>query len=79
MRRGGPWLTRAVIYLCGTLVLLYVANRLGAAHYKATDCKGDCGFAGLEGLVWSVIALPVSLVAVLVIELVLHRRREAKR
>ena len=70
---------RAALYLGGILVLLSVAYRLGSEHFKATDCKRDCGFAGLEGLVWSLIALPVGLIAVLVIEVVLHKRREANR
>jgi uncharacterized membrane protein len=80
--KAGRWLVRVAFYLCGTFLLMYVAFGLGIAHFEATECKdstGDCDLAGLEGLVWSVIALPVSVVAVLVIELVLHRRRKQRR
>jgi hypothetical protein len=37
-----------------------------------------CELAGLEGLVWGVIALPASLVVALAIELVVWRRRRQR-
>jgi TRAP-type C4-dicarboxylate transport system permease small subunit len=74
--RGGRWLVRAAVYLCGTVGLVVAAFIAGTAYYSATDCNDetDC-LALLGGMLWSVIALPVAAVAIIVIEVVLRRRR----
>ncbi|GAA1571952.1 hypothetical protein GCM10009789_26880 [Kribbella sancticallisti] len=77
---AGRWMVRAVAYLGATLLTAYVVAMAGIAHHE-DDCAGydgDC-FAALAGLVWGVIAVPVCLLLVLVIELVLWRRRKAAR
>lgn len=78
---AGRWLVRAVVYLVGCLVAMYVAFIVGATYYEARECANtdeQC-LAPLGGLVWSVIVVPVSLVAIVVIELVLRNRRKRRR
>ena len=70
-------LLRAAGYLCGSVVLVLGAFLAGTAYYHSTDCsdtESDC-FAQLGGMVWGMIAVPLCVVAVVVIELVLWRRR----
>lgn len=74
---GGRWMVRAAVYLCGAAVLVFVAVIAGTAYYNATDCESgdsDC-LSLLGGMVWGLLSLPVAAVAVAVIEVVLHRRR----
>lgn len=74
---GGRWMVRAVAYICGAVAVMLVALGAGTAYYEATDCPagdGDC-LSLLGGMVWSLVSLTVSAIAVVVIELVLWRRR----
>ncbi|MGW5191668.1 hypothetical protein ACWEOO_20635 [Kribbella sp. NPDC004138] len=76
-RAGGRWMVRAAGYICGAAALMLVALGAGTAYYDATDCPtgdGDC-LSLLGGMVWSLVSLAVSAIAVVVIELVLWRRR----
>jgi hypothetical protein len=76
--RGGRWLVRVAGYLCGSAVLVFGAVVAGTAYYNATDCESadsDC-LSLLGGMVWGILALPVAAVAIAVIEVVLHRRRQ---
>lgn len=74
-------MVRGAVYLCCCVLATYVAAMAGIAHFEAVECTDPgemCELAGLEGLVWGVIALPASLVLALVIELVLWRRRRQR-
>jgi hypothetical protein len=74
---GGRWMVRAAAYICGAAGLMLVALGAGTAYYDATDCPtddSDC-LSLLGGMMWSLVSLAVSAVAVVVIELVLWRRR----
>jgi hypothetical protein len=76
--RGGRWLVRVAGYLCGSAVLVFIAVLAGTAYYDATDCEtddSDC-LSLLGGMVWGILALPVAAVAIAVIEVILHRRRQ---
>jgi hypothetical protein len=78
---AGRWMVRGAVYLCCCALATYVAAMAGIAHFEAVECADPgeiCELAGLEGLVWGVIALPASLVVALVIELVLWRRRRQR-
>ncbi|MFC5268214.1 hypothetical protein ACFPJ1_39425 [Kribbella qitaiheensis] len=78
---GGRWMVRGAVYLCGCALATYVAAIAGIAHFEAVECRDPaemCELAGLEGLVWGVIALPASIVVALAIELVLWRRRRQR-
>jgi hypothetical protein len=75
---GDKWLVRIAGYLCGSAVLVFIAFLAGTAYYRATDCEnaeGDC-LAPLGGMVWGLLALPVAALAIAVIEVILHRRRQ---
>ena len=76
----GP--ARAVGYLCCGVALTFVAFSAGAAHVEASRCSGpdfdgECDVAVLEGLLWSGVAIVLSVVAVTVIEVRRSRRRRA--
>ena len=77
---GGRWLVRAAAYLCGSVALVFVAFLAGLTYYDATVCKGNDGdcLAPLGGMVWGLVAIPVCLVAIVVIELVLWRRTKRR-
>ncbi|TCM42653.1 hypothetical protein [Kribbella sp. VKM Ac-2568] len=78
---AGRWMVRGAVSLCCCALITYVAAMAGIAHFEAVECTDPdemCELAGLQGLVWGVIALPASLVVALVIELVLRRRRRQR-
>lgn len=78
---AGRWLVRGAIYLCGTCALMLVALGAGTSYYDATDCPSgdsDC-LSLLGGMVWALIAVPVSIVVIVVIELMLWRKRKVDR
>jgi cytochrome c oxidase assembly factor CtaG len=78
---AGRWLVRGAAYLCACVALMLVALWAGTAYYDTTDCPtsdADC-LSLLGGMVWAVIAVPVTAVVVVVIELVLRRRRKERR
>lgn len=75
---------RASLYLCALAGALFAAFVIGTAHFEATQCSGpdfggECDLAGLEGLLWSSGALVLGVVAIIVNEVVLARRRRAAR
>ena len=74
---AGRWLVRAAAYLCGSVAFVFVAYVAGVTYYDRTECRGadDECLALLGGMVWGLIAVPVCLVAIVVIEVVLRRRR----
>ena len=74
---GGRWMVRAAAYICGAAAFMLVALGAGTAYYNATDCPADDGdcLSLLGAMVWSLVSLVVSAIAVVVIELVLWRRR----
>ncbi|MFI5733131.1 hypothetical protein ACIA49_23665 [Kribbella sp. NPDC051587] len=71
-------LLRFIGYVGGTAVLAYVAFLVGTAYYDRNMCAGDdttdC-LAALGGFFWSIGAIAVCLIAVVVTEVVLWRRR----
>jgi len=80
VRLRAGWPLRIVAYVCGTTLLGYLAVRVGTAYYDKTMCSpedsGDC-FALLGGMFWGAGAVVVCLVAIVVIEVVLWRRRRS--
>ncbi|WP_020384776.1 hypothetical protein [Kribbella catacumbae] len=74
---AGRWLVRAAGYLCGTVIIVFVATWAGIDYYTPTICD-DC-LDGLKGLYWGMAAVLACLVAVVVIELVLRSRRRQER
>ncbi|WP_405058418.1 hypothetical protein OG474_37570 [Kribbella sp. NBC_01505] len=78
VRLSAGWPLRVVAYVLGTALLSYLAVRVGTAYYDRTMCTGDdttdC-LALLGGLFWGVGAFVVCLVAIVVTEIVLWRRR----
>lgn len=78
VRLSAGWPLRIVAYVCGTALLGYLAVRVGTAYYDRTMCTGDdttdC-LALLGGLFWGAGAVAVCLLAIVVIEIALWRRR----
>ncbi|WP_433157420.1 hypothetical protein [Kribbella sp. CA-247076] len=81
-RGAGRWMVRASVYLCATAVLMAAAFVAGVVLYDTTYCGAggdtEC-LAILAGFLWAAAALPVSGVAIGIIELVLWHRRRAER
>jgi hypothetical protein len=79
---SGRWLVRAAAYACGAAVATYLAVNAGVQHYDTTSCTdpgADCDLSGLEGMVWGLVALGVSAVVVVVIEVALWVVRRRRR
>jgi hypothetical protein len=77
---AGRWLVRAAAYACGAVIATVVAVLAGIRHYETDVCTNDdCDLGGLEGMVWGMVALGVSVVVVLVIELTLWVVRRRRR
>ncbi|HEU4810932.1 MAG TPA: hypothetical protein VFT00_02205 [Nocardioides sp.] len=71
---------RSLIYLGAVVVGAIVAFPLGVQNFERRECSapdfdGECDVAGLEGLAWSVAAIVVVLVAIVIAEIALRRRR----
>ncbi len=74
---AGRWLVRIAAYLCGTVIIVFVATWAGIDYYTPTVCD-DC-LDGLKGVYWGAAALVACLVAVVVIEFVLRSQRKQQR
>ncbi len=75
---------RTLAYLCASVLVGLLAFAVGSARYRSTQCtrqvsdSGECDLAGMEGLVWAVVAVGIFVVLVGVAELTrqwLRRRR----
>ncbi|TDD59905.1 hypothetical protein E1263_13320 [Kribbella antibiotica] len=73
-------LLRVVGYLAGAAILAYVAFLAGVEYYDRTKCAGadntDC-LGALGGFFWGVGVVALCVVAAVVIEIVLWRRRSS--
>jgi hypothetical protein len=77
---AGRWLVRAVVYLAVTLLAAWMVGLAATRYYEKTQCVGmdeNC-LAGLGGLVWGMGTVAAGVVAAVVIELVLLRRRRQR-
>ncbi|MEV8371285.1 hypothetical protein AB0P21_01010 [Kribbella sp. NPDC056861] len=74
---AGRWLVRVAAYLCGTAVLTYFAFFAGIDHYDSQhDCLNyDCDLGGLEGMVWSMVAIGLCALIAVTVEVTLWIRR----